>query len=291
MFHAAPPHPPRAPDFLCVGTQRAGTTWLFHCLDRAPAYAMPPAKELDVFRQGPAAAQVVAAQRKLFLAVLHRELQTPAPDLATLRWHARFTLDAPRDRDWFHRLFAHAGPRCTGDVSPNHFGLDAAGIARAAEWAPGARILILLRDPLDRALSQLAFMRRKGWWGPELGDARLFAGLSQGLSGGFSDYAGALARWEAAFPGRVGVFFLDAAAADPRAFLGQVGAFLGAPIDTAAVGALVDQRPNAAPAVPVSPALRRRLAAWLLPQVAPLAGRFPAQVVPWVRRLAAEAGL
>lgn len=40
----------RPPDFICIGAQKAGTTWLYEQLRRHPQVYIP-AKELDVFRR------------------------------------------------------------------------------------------------------------------------------------------------------------------------------------------------------------------------------------------------
>ncbi len=37
------------PDFLCIGAQRSGTTWLHHNLRQHPEIWMPPLKELHYF--------------------------------------------------------------------------------------------------------------------------------------------------------------------------------------------------------------------------------------------------
>ena len=37
------------PDFLCVGAQKAGTSWLFHQLTLHPDFWMPPVKEVHYF--------------------------------------------------------------------------------------------------------------------------------------------------------------------------------------------------------------------------------------------------
>src|SRR2546423_4071056 len=37
------------PDFLCIGAQKAGTSWLYHQLNSHPDFWMPPVKELRYF--------------------------------------------------------------------------------------------------------------------------------------------------------------------------------------------------------------------------------------------------
>ena len=39
----------KLPTFICVGAQRAGTTWLYHCLKEHPEIYMPEHKELRFF--------------------------------------------------------------------------------------------------------------------------------------------------------------------------------------------------------------------------------------------------
>lgn len=42
-------NPIHLPTFICVGAQRAGTTWLYHCLKEHPEIYMPERKELRFF--------------------------------------------------------------------------------------------------------------------------------------------------------------------------------------------------------------------------------------------------
>ena len=37
------------PDFLCVGAQKGGTSWLYQQLESHPDFWMPPVKELHYF--------------------------------------------------------------------------------------------------------------------------------------------------------------------------------------------------------------------------------------------------
>ncbi|HEY2200723.1 MAG TPA: sulfotransferase, partial [Solirubrobacteraceae bacterium] len=123
-----PPSPPACPagwrtgppDFIGVGAQRSGTTWWFDLIVAHPEVAPPPAtrKELHYFD----------------------------------RFHAGgFTrYDAEAYGDYFPRPEG----LLTGEWTPNYM----AGpftLAMLASAAPGALVLVLLRDPVERYLSGL----------------------------------------------------------------------------------------------------------------------------------------
>ena len=100
------------PDFICVGAQRAGTTWLYECLREHPQVFVPEIKELQFF-------------------------------------NARFDKGVA----WYEQHFSMAEPhQHKGDITPNYLGLDYA-IERMHEIVPAAKIIIILRDPVERVKS------------------------------------------------------------------------------------------------------------------------------------------
>lgn len=109
----------RAPDFVGVGVQKAGTSWWFTLLCEHPMVDCDPdLKELHFFDR-------FWAQPFL------------AADVEA--YHAHF--DAPPDR-------------CTGEWTPRYL-FDPWTPPLLARAAPDARILVLLRDPLERYRSGL----------------------------------------------------------------------------------------------------------------------------------------
>jgi len=131
MTHPAPRdasvQPGRLPDFLVIGTQKGGTTALYQYLARHPQIGVPSRKELDFFLDGP----------------LHRH---PDPNATVGSWD--------RGIDWYRRWFRTDRPVC-GEASPNYtLGIGTERVARRiAEVVPAARIVYLVRNPLDRARS------------------------------------------------------------------------------------------------------------------------------------------
>lgn len=119
-----------APDFYVVGAAKAGTTALWSWLRTHPDVFLPTTAEPGHF------ACVGTDPR-------------PADGLFDARSVLRMTPDA---RD-YAALYAPANGRMTGDCSSVYLhSLDAA--QRIAAARPDARIIILLRDPTDRAYAQ-----------------------------------------------------------------------------------------------------------------------------------------
>lgn len=112
----------RLPDFLCIGTQKGGTTSLQKLLEQHPDAFLPPDKELHFFS-------------------LHYDLGS----------------------DWYSRQFEGAAPeqRC-GEITPYYlFHTEAPN--RIHGLVPNARLIALLRDPAERALSHYFHARRHGF--------------------------------------------------------------------------------------------------------------------------------
>jgi len=142
------------PDFLCVGAQKAGTSWLYRQLERHPDFWMPPVKELH------------------YLDNLNRTRRFHAPrrgderdacfleDMNNLG--ARFYLDL----DSYGRLFCHKGPLLSGDISPAYSTLTDEIIERVVNYFPNLKVIFLARDPVERAWSQLSMGVRLGMISP-----------------------------------------------------------------------------------------------------------------------------
>ena len=90
----------RLPDFLGIGAQKSGTTWLHHNLSQHPGVWMPPVKELHYFdhpHRTPSVALLPLAgwqarrARKEIPRIWYSRREP-----AILRWHLRFLLGKGR---------------------------------------------------------------------------------------------------------------------------------------------------------------------------------------------------
>jgi len=153
---AAPRSAGRLPDVVVIGAMKCGTSALHSYLGAHPDIAMAPVKELNFFT-GPE--------------------QAPHDDPST--WW--------RDGQWHRGVGWYAGQldldaRLCGESSPGYTSPDEPHVARRmASVVPAVRLVYLVRDPVERALSQYAHHRRDGTEHRPMAEALLDPG-SQYLS-------------------------------------------------------------------------------------------------------------
>src|SRR5438552_2997608 len=108
------------PDFLIVGAQKCGTTSLYNYLLRHPSVVPALKRSVKFFDHGPHWAKGVWWYRA----------------------HFPFTAGRAADR----------GRPLTGECTPSYL-IHPLGAQRVKEAAPDARLIVLLRNPVDRAYS------------------------------------------------------------------------------------------------------------------------------------------
>lgn len=269
------------PDFLCIGAMKAGTTWLQANLGAHPRIWLSPLKELRYFNvvhlDGPHRATDTA----------HRQAQVARQiarlrDAGALPPHRQRLLAClermaapPFDDDWYRAIWGFREPgQVAGDISPQYALLPEAGIAHALALNPGLKVVALLREPADRALSHMAMHA-----GPSPQPAairRILSGPRWPVYAAQSDYAAWLARWRDALPpGALHVETLGRIRREPLAVLARLSGLLGLPFEPArfadpgrpVLAGRADKRLLAA----VLPEIRAALA----PRIAAFAAAFP----------------
>ena len=132
------------PDFLCIGAQKSGTTWLYHQLHLHPDFWMPPQKELHYFDQL-GHARLFGLQRK-----------EDERDLRFLEAMKKLSDQPFIDLEGYARLFELKGSLISGDITPAYSTLNEEIISRIVRRFPKLKVIFLARDPVERALSQLS---------------------------------------------------------------------------------------------------------------------------------------
>lgn len=128
---------PALPNVIVIGAMKCATTAVHHYLDAHPDVSMTRVKEINFFNGAPIAP--------------HGDRDTW---WRTGQWH--------RGVDWYASLFDPGAP-ARGESSPGYTSPDHPEVAeRMAETVPDVRLVYLVRDPVDRAVSQFRHHERDG---------------------------------------------------------------------------------------------------------------------------------
>ena len=115
------------PNFLCVGAQRTGTTWLFECLREHPEINIPDIKEINYFS-----------------------------DINSKNYY--------KGLEWY-KTFFDVNKRCSavGEITPEYL-VDPLSPERIKSTLGDIKIIIILRNPVERAFSSYGKGMRENNW-------------------------------------------------------------------------------------------------------------------------------
>ena len=221
------------PDFIGIGVMRGGTTWLYEVLDSHPELYLARPKELHYWDRE----------------VLHRDL------------------------DWYLAKFqpvrGKPGARLCGEITPAYSTLKPRTINTIHALVPRAKILIILRNPIERAFSHvlLEFGTMRGETFSEAPVSRFMRIFERERVKRRTDYARLLRHWQSVF-GRdqlhVGLY--DELRADPRRHVQGICRHLDIATDWTIPCGLLDRRVHSAQPLEMPDIIRWYLARqWLEP--------------------------
>jgi len=195
--------PPARPDFLGIGAQKAGTTWLYENLKRHPAIAFPSEKEIHF-------------------------------------WDEEYKSGGDK-QSWASLFDAVPAAQKAGEITPAYAFLDPGVIREIAEFRPQLRLFISLRNPIDRAWSSALMALERAEMTIE--DASPIWFMDHFQSRGSlarGNYLAVLDNWLAAFPAeQLHIIVFDDIVADPRGVLAGLSRHLG--VDPAFYDTVADE--------------------------------------------------
>jgi len=235
------------PDFLCAGLQKAATGWLYDQLQFHPEFWMPPVKELHYFDTTFPNKRVQEAIEKILPNMERQSASRQVRGLRPLDGRDRDFFEVARgcigrkvDLDRYAALFRQKGDLLAGDVTPNYSSLDEPVIDSIVARFPDIKVVILLRDPVQRVMSQIAMVHRKAITSgvrkaPELAFKKLGPFKEFFFKYGFADRHSptqSVSRWRSRLPrDQFAFFFFDDIATRPDAVRRDILTFLGADPD------------------------------------------------------------
>jgi hypothetical protein len=199
----------RLPDFVIIGAARCGTTSLYAYLREHPQVFMSPEKETDYFSLGDLPPEDVPRNASAYRA---------------------------RTRDDYERFFRDAGDaRAVGEASPTYLFYPRSA-ERMQQAIPDAKVICILRDPVERAYSHFALARKMGFEpvadfaaALALEDERWASDRSMRFTYTRASFYhdGLEAFWQRFPRERILVLRFEQLAADPRATMRAVYDFIG----------------------------------------------------------------
>ena len=201
------------PNFLIIGAAKSGTTSLYRYLGQHPDVFLSPVKEPAFF--------VYEGRQGHFTGPQDQE---------------GFDRRVVPNRNDYEALFADAGDRTAiGEASVEYL-YDSWAAVRIREQIPDAKLIVLLRDPAERAYSSFRHMRRDGRE-PEEDFGRALAKEEERIRAGWSFiwhysavgfYSQQLQRYLDQFPAeQISVFLYEDLLDDPAEVLSETFRFLG----------------------------------------------------------------
>ncbi len=159
-----------APDFLCIGPKKTASTWLHHCLSLHPDIYLTPKKELqylwerDIYpnvnlreilkNSHPYYGNIRKYVRNRIKRYYFRSFPLTIEYIQNILWDIKY-LKNPHTLDWYRSLFKQSNGRLTGDLSPQYAQLRFKQIERIKHEFPHLKILIFVRNPIERDWSSL----------------------------------------------------------------------------------------------------------------------------------------
>ncbi|HYC00542.1 MAG TPA: sulfotransferase [Candidatus Limnocylindrales bacterium] len=208
------------PDFLIIGPQRTGTTWLHANLREHPEIFLSEPKELYFFSRLKSrdSARFESDELDWYLSFFDEPL-----------WHRLY-------RQW--RTYRRHGrlyrPLARGEATASYAAMDDDLIAEIAAISADVKIIMMVRDPVDRAWSHAKkdLVRNRGRRMADVADAEFQQFFADPYQLRCAQYEENLARWQAHF-GAANVFVgsFDDVEGRPEELLARVTAFLGVSSD------------------------------------------------------------
>ena len=273
--------------FVCVGAQKAGTTWLLATLGRHPDIFTTPVKEIHYFDhvRGISSHLSGRKRRSRFRKYLQRlafDWRHTGEYYGQWAWYRAY-MRRPIDDAWYASLFDHrAGAIMAGEATPEYAILGEEGFRHIKRLAPEARAIFVLRNPLSQAWSQFLHFEHKK-------DARAVRGGKEGAiafwessySAPFRDYTKTMDELVGVFGAdRVKFLFFEDIHADRRAAIKSLCEFLAVEFRSDYFGDL-EQALNVSRLAPIPADLRVYLVAKYRPVVAGVTERLGTVPSSW----------
>ena len=253
----------RFPDFLIIGPQRTGTTWIHENLRDHPDISWPRLKEIFYFSRlkAPTHPKFVSADLDWYLAQFDEALWMRAVK----------TILAFRSSRSLYR------PRIRGEATASYAAMDRDVIEEIVVLNPAIRAIMMIRNPIDRAWSHAKkdLVRNRGRRFEDVSEREFEEFFRDPYQLRCAQYGKNYDTWSGCLAqGNLFVGRFDDVTGRPAALLGEICRFLGVRDGRRYLGRAVDRTVNPTAAEPIPERYREMLSQLLGNEIAELKRRF-----------------
>jgi len=230
------------PTFICIGPAKTGTSWLYINLRRHPDVFMPYKKEVRYFwakhrLNNTSVLKRLTGKNHYFQSIrrhMKKQLLIYAINIRRrkkalyniLRWDFRFFF-LPYSDKWYLSLFK-SDKKVSGDISPIYCALKKNEIQEIKSLLPDVKIIILLRNPIERDWSnaKMTLIKNRGKKTSNVPDKDFFRIFDRYYSN-LHSYTALINKWTTVFgDDQVHVNFYDKLRDEPEVFIQEICDFL-----------------------------------------------------------------
>jgi hypothetical protein len=197
------------PDFIGIGAQKAGTTWLHRNIVDHPQIWIPR-KEVHYFDKkikdhsnvrSRLTGKSLEDQRWRKLVRHWTATHLKQFDLEGLLFVYRFYMRPYNDR-WYASIFEPRKGRIAGEITPAYSTLGRGMVSHVHEIMPDAKLIFLMRNPIERDWSQtvMSFDKAEKGSAESVSEEKLLKQFERKGSRTLTDYLRTLETWQDFYP-------------------------------------------------------------------------------------------
>ena len=281
------------PDFIGIGAQRCGTSWLYRRLGEHPELWLPPIKEIHFFND--LRDDVSLHREKIQKDLRHRYRAYASPKAVpkvkqpNLAWDFNYFL-RPKSISWYKSLFVQGVGKVAGEITPAYMMLSKDVVEKIYALNSKLKIIFVMRDPVDRVWSAAvrSFITNHERRLNDVSEEEIINFARKRGTVLRTDYLRTLSVWESFFPAeQLHIDFFDNIQENPEEVLVRIFNFLG--VEESTKYMLVDLRKKIASStqkakIEIPNALSYEVCAQNIEQLEKLSERFGGHTSKWLAK-------
>lgn len=275
--------PLQGPDFLVIGAQKAGTTWLYEALKNHKQIWLPPVKEIHYFTNPVFKRRIRDASGHVVNKFIRHAL---GAEWKECKWLIDYVFETKPDDQWYLDLFKYKGNRLSGDFTPDYSKIDMDKIRHAKQLLPRTKIIFIMRNPIDRVWSALKMMFGKKYLSmiTNMEDKEVIKIIQSNPVRKRTDYVTIIDNWSACYSD-MHICFFDELIANPEKFMKEISDYIGIDWDKNSSGCINTESVNKGKEINIPDRLHNIIVDSYADVIKEIAKRYGSYALNWQNQL------